>query len=444
MRLPTRLNRFGYAYRRKMGYMSPMSMMRIQPAPFFASKNRAFWNLQLVGWGGAFLLRALNALANGLPYSLLILILVTTITGFSISLVLSVIYRRLITKSPIITWGGTALVLMIAVMVHAGIDAWVQGLYYGDTRETSFTLRFIGITFIPLTMLGGWSALYYAINFFLALEEQTDRLDRLEAQATAAQLAMLRYQLNPHFLFNTLNSISTLVLLKQTEQANAMLTRLSGFLRHTLIAEPGSQVTLAQEIETLQLYLDIERMRFEERLRTHFEVEEEALSACLPSMLLQPLVENAIKYAVSPQEEGARISLTARVIGERLRIAVEDTGPGVEGPVQLSMLDHDPATLGSGDRPVSTGVGLANIRNRLMQGYGDEHVFETRSQPGGGFTVLIEIPYEPAEEPQKAPVRASRKSPLAQPTPEASPTPDNRGASGSVINLNPQNAIGNT
>src|SRR3546814_10464204 len=107
---------------------------------------------------------------------------------------------------------------------------------------------------------------------------------------------MLRYQLNPHFPFNTLNSISTLVLLKQTEPANAMLTRLSGFLRHTLVAEPGAQVTLAQEIETLQLYLDIERMRFERRLRTQFRIEERATRALLPSMLLQPLVENAIKY----------------------------------------------------------------------------------------------------------------------------------------------------
>jgi len=194
---------------------------------------------------------------------------------------------------------------------------------------------------------------------------------------------MLRYQLNPHFLFNTLNSISTLVLLKQTEPANAMLTRLSGFLRHTLITEPGSQVTLEQEIETLQLYLDIERMRFEDRLRTDFQIEEAAMSARLPSMLLQPLIENSIKYAVGAQEEGARISLTARVIGERLRLQVEDTGPGA---------DLTPNSTRTG-APISTGVGLANTRNRLVQAYGDAHLFETRSQPGGGFTVLIEIPF---------------------------------------------------
>ena len=377
-----------------MGYMvREMSMLQGQPTPFFTSKNRAFWNLQLAGWGGAFLLRTVIALANGNPLDLLAVILVTTITGFSISLILSVVYRQLIGRKPYVTWGGAAIVLVAAVAIYASIDAWVQGIYYGELRATTFAQRFIGLSFIPLTLLGGWSALYFAINYFLTVERQADRLERLEAQATAAQLAMLRYQLNPHFLFNTLNSISTLVLLKQTEQANAMLTRLSGFLRHTLIAEPGSQVTLEQEIETLGLYLDIERMRFEERLRTHFEIDDLARDAQLPSMLLQPLIENAIKYAVGAREEGARISLTARVIGERLRLSVEDSGPGAD-------LATQPAS-----NTTSTGVGLANIRNRLVQAYGDSHLFETRSEPGGGFTVLIEIPF----------ISAMQDTPLAEP-----------------------------
>ncbi|MFN4239133.1 MAG: sensor histidine kinase [Erythrobacter cryptus] len=403
-----------------------MSVLPLQAAPFFASKNRAFWNLQLAGWGAAFLLRAVSALANGQPPDLLVLILVTTITGFSISLILSVIYRQLIRQRPLVTWGVTALVLVVAVLLHASIDAWVQGIYYAGSRETTFVQRLIGLLYLPLTLLGGWSALYYAINFFLTVEQQADRLERLEAQATAAQLAMLRYQLNPHFLFNTLNSISTLVLLKQTEPANAMLTRLSSFLRHTLIAEPGSQVTLAQEIETLQLYLDIERMRFEERLRTHFAIEEAALKAQLPAMLLQPLVENAIKYAVSPQEEGARISLSARVIGDRLRLMVEDTGPGADDPARFGRSDS--GDLASG-RPVSTGVGLANIRNRLIQAYGENQRFETSSQPGGGFTVLIEIPYVPVASPASAPAGAPAPGPAAQ--------------AGKIVPLNPpQQAIG--
>ena len=408
-------------------------MLPLQPAPFFASKNRAFWNLQLAGWGGAFLLRAVTAFTNGLPLNYLVLILVTTVTGFSITLVLSVVYRQLIGRQPFVTWGMTALALFIAVFVHVSIDVWALSIRQGDTSEAGFVQLFIGSSYIPLTLLGGWSALYYAINFFLTVESQADRLERLEAQTTAAQLAMLRYQLNPHFLFNTLNSISTLVLLKQTEPANAMLTRLSGFLRHTLITEPGSQVTLEQEVETLQLYLDIERMRFEDRLRTHFEIEDAAMGAQLPSMLLQPLIENSIKYAVSAREEGASISLTARVVGQRLRLSVEDTGPGVAGQQEL---------FEAPDAPVSTGVGLANIRNRLVQAYGTSHLFETRSPPGGGFTVLIEIPFNSARETAELDATVSQGSQSgAQPSPEPRPAPaaqaDTNPASGPLSGLSP-------
>ncbi|RYD89110.1 MAG: sensor histidine kinase [Sphingomonadales bacterium] len=370
-----------------------MVKLAFRPAPFFDNKNAAFWNLQFAGWGGVFALRAVSALANEQPWDLLLIVLVQVVTGFAISLVLSVIYRHLMQRSALVTWGMTALTLAVSVGFYAAIDAWLQGIYLSSTSETTFAQRIVGLVFLDGTLIGAWSALYYAINFFLTVEEQADRLERLEAQATSAQLAMLRYQLNPHFLFNTLNSISTLALLKQTEPANAMLTRLSAFLRHTLVSEPGSKVTIAQEVETLKLYLGIERMRFEERLRTEFHVEPEAANACLPSMLLQPLVENAVKYAVSPQEEGASISLTAQLVGRRLRVAVSDSGPGLrEGGGGTSV----PPSLAGVGRTVSTGVGLANIRERLSQAYGEDHRFEIRNPPEGGFTVIIEIPYEAA------------------------------------------------
>jgi len=277
----------------------------------------------------------------------------------------------------------------------------------------------IGLFYIPMTLLGAWSALYYAINYFLQVEEQTDRLERLEAQATSAQLAMLRYQLNPHFLFNTLNSISTLVLLKQTEPANAMLTRLSSFLRHTLVTQPGGKVSLAQEVDTLKLYLGIELMRFEERLRPDFRIDPEAAKAFLPSMLLQPLVENAIKYAVSPQEEGAQISVAAQLVGQRLRVTVSDTGPGLNSAKPRHTL---PGAMTGQGRAMSTGVGLANIRDRLAQAYGDDHLFEIRTPPEGGFTVVIELPYETSDTDNPAPEKA-RISLDAGQNPTASPNP---------------------
>lgn len=370
-----------------------MAALPFRPTPFFANKNRAFWRLQVLGWSGAMLLRAVSSLANGQPLSFLVLVLIASLTGFSISLILSVAYRYLITQRPLLTWGMTALLLPLAVGVYAFIDAWVIQLYRSDS-SVSYTQLLIGVFYLDLTLLGAWSALYYAINFYLQVEEQSDQLIQLENQATSAQLAMLRYQLNPHFLFNTLNSISTLVLLKQTEPANAMLSRLSSFLRYTLINEPSAQVTVAQEVETLKLYLDIELMRFEDRLRTTFQIDPATLGALLPSLLLQPLVENAIKYAVTPQESGAEITVATQLIGQNLRITVSDTGPGL--PIDGEDNRVSGVTFDGGE-PVSTGVGLANIRDRLAQAYGENHRFDTFAPSEGGFAVVIELPFEQRE-----------------------------------------------
>lgn len=382
-----------------------MAMLPFRPTPFFQDKNRAFWLVQFAGWGGALLLRAMNSIANSQPLDFFAVLLIEAITGFSISLILAVIYRQLINRKPLITWTVTVISLAIAVALYAFIDAWILQLYRPD-NDSGFTALVFGVFYLDLTLLGAWSALYYAINYFLQVEEQADRLERLEAQATGAQLAMLRYQLNPHFLFNTLNSISTLVLLKQTVPANAMLTKLSSFLRHTLVSQPGAQVTVAQEVETLNLYLEIERMRFEERLRTEFHIDPAAANAAIPSLLLQPLVENAIKYAVSTQEEGARISLAAQVLGNRLRLTVSDTGPGIEpetraGSENLRATEM-PEWLAGKSQSGSTGVGLANIRERLAQAYGGNHSFAINAPNDGGFTIIIEIPLEIVETAQEA------------------------------------------
>jgi two-component system, LytTR family, sensor kinase len=377
-----------------------MAALPFRPTPFFGNKNRAFWRLQFLGWGGAMLLRAMSSIANAQPWSFLVIVAIATITGFSISLILSVIYRALINRRPLVTWGITALSLSSAVGLYAFIDSWVISLYR-QGGDASFAQLFLGVFYLDLTLLISWTGLYYAINFFLQVEEQNDQLMRLEAQATSAQLAMLRYQLNPHFLFNTLNSISTLVLLKQTEPANAMLSRLSSFLRYTLVNEPTARVTVAQEIETLKLYLDIERMRFEERLRTEFRIDDAVRSALMPSLLLQPLVENAIKYAVGPLEYGAEITVEAQLVGPMLRVTVSDTGPGLPAGT-------DPSTV-FGVSSDSTGIGLANIRDRLAQAYGENQRFDISDRPEGGFQVVLELPFEakpeaPAAIPARKPV----------------------------------------
>jgi sensor histidine kinase YesM len=346
--------------------------------PFFDDKNRAFWILQSIGWSGYFFLRSLSGFANSMGWMWLVHTLLLTATGYSLTLLLASLFRRLIKMKPVLTLILSLAAVMLASTAFSVIETWSYATFLKPTSKP-VGVEYLGAILLNFSLLAAWAALYYGINYFLLLEEQIDQSERLESQASSAQLAMLRYQLNPHFLFNTLNSISTLVLLKQTERANAMLARLSSFLRYTLVNEPTAKVTLAQEVETLKLYLEIEKMRFEERLRPHFRIDPETIGARLPSLLLQPLIENGIKYAVTPSEDGADIWITAEREGHGVRIEVADNGDGSGSELSASP---------------STGVGLANIRDRLSQAYGAAHRFETRTNDRGGFSVIIDIPYE--------------------------------------------------
>jgi signal transduction histidine kinase len=361
----------------------------ISPKGFFADKNRAFWTLQIAGWAGYFLLRSLGGLANRMGVSFILPTILVTITGFSITLLMGWAYRAVIRMRPAWLWSLTIIILVLGSVLFSAIEVWAHATFYEPGWQPQ-GIEFFGAILLTLAVLGAWTGLYYGINYYLLLDEQAERFERMAAQANSAQLEMLRYQINPHFLFNTLNSISTLVLLSETEKANTMLSRLSSFLRYSLVGEREGQATVAQEVQALKLYLEIERTRFEERLRTRFDIASEVLNARIPSLLLQPLVENAVKYAVTPLEEGADIWVTARRLGDRLELSVADTGPGIG--------ENRPA-------PEGTGVGLNNIRERLMQAFGDDHRIEFLSnsssplvQAGGakgpGVLVQIEIPLQ--------------------------------------------------
>jgi two-component system LytT family sensor kinase len=349
--------------------------------PFFDDKNRAFWILQSIGWGGYFFLRTISGFANSMGWMWLVHTLLLTLTGYSLTLLMASLFRRLIKIQPIWTLVLSLMAVMVAATTFSVIETWSVSTFLKPNFKP-VGVAYLGAIILDFPLLAAWTALYYGINYFLLLEDEIRQREKLESQASTAQLAMLRYQLNPHFLFNTLNSISTLVLLKHTERANAMLARLSSFLRYTLANEPTAKVTLAQEVETLKLYLEIEKMRFEDRLRPHFKIESETIGARLPSLLLQPLIENAIKYAVTPAENGADIWITAKPEGQAVRIEVADNGNGEGAEISATQ---------------STGVGLANIRDRLSQAYGGAHRFETRKNERGGFSVILEIPFETGE-----------------------------------------------
>jgi LytS/YehU family sensor histidine kinase len=250
----------------------------------------------------------------------------------------------------------------------------------GETAELFIKVSYVQTFTSALSVMLAWSVLYFSLKYYRIFQEYRESALRSAAMAHEAQLKMLRYQLNPHFLFNTLNAISTLILERQIEPANRMVSRLSSFLRYSLDNDPMQKVTLKQEAKALQLYLDIEKVRFEERLGLELEIDPQAEQALIPSLLLQPLVENAIKHAIAKAEEGGQLRIAARVFAGDLLMEVSDNGPGVE--------------LVDGEIPGANGVGLRNTRERLREMYGKHHSFRLSNAEPQGLLISIRIPFE--------------------------------------------------
>lgn len=222
-----------------------------------------------------------------------------------------------------------------------------------------------------------WGLTQALLGYHFETMAQARAVARAQALAYDAQLRMLHYQINPHFLFNTLNAISTLVLEKRNEQAESMLLQLAGFLRYSLDRRPTELEALSAEIEAQRKYLKIEQTRFEDKLKVTFEIEPGLERALLPSLILQPILENAIKYAITPRIDGGCIEVRASRDGDLLRIRVEDDGPGLP-------------TAPAGRR----GVGLDNARERLELIYGGRAGLRASNREPHGCRVEIWLPLE--------------------------------------------------
>lgn len=223
-------------------------------------------------------------------------------------------------------------------------------------------------------LLLAWSSTYFALLAGTKARMAERREQQFRSAAKAAELRSLRYQVNPHFLFNTLNSLSALVMTNKPEQAERMIQTMSRFYRHSLADEPTSDVTLKDEFDLQQLYLDIEAVRFPERLRPVFDLPESLEEARVPGMILQPLVENSVKYAVSAVTRPVTVTVAAHEEFDRLVITVSDDGPGVpEGA------------------PHGFGIGLANVSDRLEARFGSDIAFTSTPVPGG-YRTEIRIP----------------------------------------------------
>ncbi len=352
-----------------------------------ARSTRLFWLLHSAGWAGVFLLGYLSALAHGKSADHWKVLLPMSAAGFVITLGLRFLLRRL---------AGVPRARLIAVMVPVVLLACAAiGLVYafafidwcGEDCRPSGTIGYIAYMASGVYVVITWVALYIGIKARQRLREQTEAALAATASAHQAQLRMLRYQLNPHFLFNTLNAITTLNLEGDTATANRVVERLSAFLRHSLDNDPMQRVTVAEEVDALRLYLGIEEIRFADRLRVETEIAADCRSALMPGLLLQPLVENAIKHAVSKSVAGGTLRISARRADGRLWLTVTDDGPG--------SARRDPG-------PAPRGVGLSNTRERLRVLYGARQSFEMRDRPEGGCEVKLSLPFEVGAGQQRA------------------------------------------
>lgn len=345
----------------------------------FRDRSRLFWILNIAGWTGYTLAAWLGALAHEKPEAYFAVIVVSAISGFLATLPLRLLYRALWARSVVIL--GSAALLSCYVIAFGW--QWLRNVLYYDWVKNNWQpehlMDYVGGVMGSFYIMLCWSGLYFGIKYYQQLQEQTEQTLKAVAATHQAQLKMLRYQLNPHFLFNTLNAISTLILDGANDTANQAVSRLSDFLRYTLDNDPMSRVTLGSELDALDLYLEIEKVRFGDRLIIEKDIDDRAERALVPSLILQPLIENAIKYAITPSEEGGTLRITARVQQGTLAVQLSDTGPG----------------LGNGNNgQKSSGVGLKNTRERLQQLYGDEQAFTLAPNEPTGLTVTINLPFE--------------------------------------------------
>jgi hypothetical protein len=332
-----------------------------------------YWVLQILGWSGYALDRYIQMPNNFFPVPFTYILI-----AFGLSLCLRPVYRRLWGGSPSLITVGVASVVCSA----AAAFLWllISQLHFrlfqlGPYPRNMAVPDYLYQTFIytlshhkPFLFLS-WSALYFGIKYWRGREEQEQRAMRATALAQEAELQMLRYQINPHFLFNSLNSASALVR-EDPARAERMLGELSEFLRYSLVQSKVTTVPLKEELKAVRNYLDIEKIRFEDKLEVRFDVASAAESFPVPSFLIHPLVENALKYGMQTSPLPLVIEVKAHSQNGSLQLAVVNSGKLMTKP--------------RADVPTSNGagIGLENVRQRLAQTFPARHRFDVFERDG--------------------------------------------------------------
>jgi two-component sensor histidine kinase len=354
---------------------------------FSQNKRRFFWFLQTSGWLAYAFMNFFQGRTFGATPDYFYTSMLYGLAGFILTLGLRYIYKSIWDIRPALLFFLAIVAMIVVTALFDASKTWIyfqfEFVYQYATEDLKPQTWLDYITTFPLSfyLILAWSGLYFGIKYYRLLQIQNEAVLKATNAAHQSQLKMLRYQLNPHFLFNTLNAISTLVLEGDTQTANQMVTQLSAFLRHSLDRDPVQKISLKKELEAMNLYLSIEKIRFDDRLHVQIEVSPEASTALVPSLILQPLIENSIKYAIAAAEDGGTIAIKAERKGDLLCMQVVDDGPGVADLENIKPSDGG-------------GVGLVNTRERLLVLYGTQQQFQVSNRQPQGLTVKICIPFE--------------------------------------------------
>jgi LytS/YehU family sensor histidine kinase len=282
-------------------------------------------------------------------------------------------------KSLSIHLAASGVFAMLWMALRAGLEQWLtRDALAPVTFGAAFSRALVATFSFNLLIYWAIVSVSHALDISRRYREREVRAIELEKRLTEARLHALQMQLNPHFLFNTLHAISALMH-DNVEAADRMITRLSDLLRATLANSDRQEVSLRQEIEFLRRYLEIEQTRFGPRLTVKMEIAPDTWDALVPNLILQPLVENAIRHGIEPRAQPGIVELTTYAVNGQLRMEVKDNGVGL-----------------SAGQPEREGVGLSNTRARLQQLYGAAHTFEMRGAVGAGLSVRLAIPLKTA------------------------------------------------
>lgn len=354
--------------------------------------NRLFWWLNASGWIGLSVVTyvSLTLPYNQLQFEYIAHNILQSALGFALSIPLRQAFRT--------SWGWSAgkRVVVAIVLILSVATIWAAlrlQLLISLAGETGLWDEFGGFLFPSVFVFLAWVALYHLVKYAQLLQQERESLlvlesgrrqeafKRLSAEASArdAQLRLLRYQLNPHFLFNTLNSVTSLISTERDSDAQKMITELSTFLRFSLESDRNITVPLRDEMEALDLYLNIEQVRFSDRLEVQRDIDPRALPLHVPSLVLQPLVENSIKHAIGRSEEGGIILVTAKLTETDLVLSVEDTGPS---ETEMASLELDQIFS-------APGFGLRSTSERLENLFGDGFSFNASRSSLGGLRLTL-------------------------------------------------------